>query len=171
MKLETLCCTLCHHLCIQVICRRTYLVLNLCVLAIWQNNLQLHVFGTNRFELVMWCFMCYSELVMCLHSTFQAHWSVRRCVTVFYDYRSLAGGATTLPLPAWGLCFLLLCALIDNLNHIYFFIILGHVGNKTLARSRETVATWYTLITRFNNSTTTCSNMNIVQTQILILTN
>jgi hypothetical protein len=47
MKLETLCCTLCHHLCIQVMCRRTYLVLNLCVLAVCQNNLQLHVFGSN----------------------------------------------------------------------------------------------------------------------------
>jgi hypothetical protein len=80
MKLETLCCTLCHHLCIQVMCRRTYLVLNLCVLAVCRNNLQLHVFGsnvcrselvmcnlfgTNGFELVMWCFMCSSEHVMC----------------------------------------------------------------------------------------------------------
>jgi hypothetical protein len=171
MKLETLCCTLCHHLCIQVICQRTYLVLNLRVLAVCRNNLQLHVFETNGFELVIWYFMCSNELVMCLYSTFQAHWSVRWRVTVFYGCRSLAGGAKTLALPTWGLCFLLLCALIGNLDHMYFFIILWHVGNKTLARSRKTVATWYTLITRFNNSTTTCSNMNIVQTQTLILTN
>jgi hypothetical protein len=83
---------------------------------------------------------------MYLHSTFQAHWSVRRRLTVFYGYRSLAGGATTLSLPAWGLCFLLLRALIGNLDHMCFFIILGHVEkshieNKTLARSRETVGT------------------------------
>jgi hypothetical protein len=121
-------------------------LLNLCVLAVCRNNLQLHVFRTNGFELVILCFMCSSELVMCLHSTFQAQWSVRRRLTVFYGCRSLAGGATTLPLPVWGLCFLLLRALIGNLDHMYFFIILGHVGksyveNKTLARSRETVGT------------------------------
>jgi hypothetical protein len=151
-------------------------LLNLYVLAVCRNNLQLHVFGTNGFELVIWCFMCSSELVMCLLSTFQAHWSVRRRLTVFYGCRSLAGGATTLPLPTWRLCFLLLRALIGNLDHMYFFIILGHVGkshvrNKTLARLRETVGIWYTLITRFNSSIATCSNINIVQTQTMILTN
>jgi hypothetical protein len=149
----------------------------------WTCNVQLHVMSLlfpwalcSPHQTGLRCNTSDVERSLSLHSTFQAHWSVRRRVTVFYDCRSLAREATTLPLPAWGLCFLLLRALIGNLDRMYFFIILGHVGkwhvrNKTLVRSRKTVAKWYTLITRFNSFTTTCSNMNIVQTQTLILTN
>jgi hypothetical protein len=149
----------------------------------WTCNVQLHVMSLlfpralcSPHQTRLRCNTTNVERSLSLHSTFQAHWSVRRRVTVFCACRSLAGGATTLPLAAWGLCFLLLRALIGNIDHMYFFIILGHVrkwhvGNKTLARSRKTVAKWYTLITRFNSSTTTCSNMNIVQAQTLILTN
>jgi hypothetical protein len=149
----------------------------------WIYNVQLHVMSLlfpwalcSPHQMGLRCNTADMERSLSLHSTIQAHWSVRQRITVFYGCRSLAGGATTLPLPTWGLCFLLLHALIGNLDHMYFFIILEHVrkwhvGNKTLARSRETVAKWYTLITRFNSSTTTFSNMNIVQTQTLILRN
>jgi hypothetical protein len=44
------------------------------------------------------------------------------------DVTPWLGGATTLPLSAWGLCFLLLHALIGKFDHMYFFIILGFVG-------------------------------------------
>jgi hypothetical protein len=50
MKLETLCCTLSPFM------YPSYLVLDLCVLAVCRNNLQLHIFGSN---------VCRSELVMC----------------------------------------------------------------------------------------------------------